>query len=144
MSLSTEAEDLLNEVFFRWSAWDSLATFLTVPGTDIRTVDPREVAANADGADISRLAALLYAHGAGETMVDAGRLTFSLIDEARQGRRPRFPAEIGLTAEALGLRPTDHARPMPPLAASHNPASRPVPTSPPGRGAPTVTTTARS
>lgn len=137
----TFRDPILHELFDRWPAWETLVKPFIAPGEHPADIEPRAVFALAAECETARLVARMYGDGHGATIDEAGAILADLLAGAFAGNRPKFGAELGFGSRELA---PDHARPMPPLAASHNPASRPVPTSPPGRGAPTVSTTARS
>lgn len=92
-------DPILREVFILWGAWGTLAEYLTTRDIDPRTVDPHDVYGRACAADRDRLIALLYAHGHGDSMLEAEEILGEVLALAVEGRRPRFGNEVGL---ALG------------------------------------------
>jgi hypothetical protein len=97
----------LHEMFVLWPAWDTLVSH--VSSQHPREACPHSVYGAAMAADHDRLAALLYGHQVGETLQDATNVLDDLLLMARDGARPRFGAEMGLTPETFGLARMDDA-----------------------------------
>lgn len=84
----------LYEVLELAPAWTVLVGYLAHPGAKPREVDARSVYESALDVDYSRLVALLYAHGHGDSLDDAEQTLLCLLALASEGRRPRYGREL--------------------------------------------------
>lgn len=88
---------LVREFIWLWPAWTIVVEHVT--RSDPRTVEPQSVFGAACAVDRDRLAALLYGHHIGDSLEDAQSVLEELLVMARDGKRPRYGAELGLTRE---------------------------------------------
>jgi hypothetical protein len=91
------ADAIITEAFHLWPAWATLVEY--VSRSRPAEADPHDIYGAACASEPDRLAALLYAHHHAETLDDAAALLGELLAMARDGRRPRFGRELGLTRE---------------------------------------------
>lgn len=84
----------LYEVLELAPAWTVLVGYLAQPGAKPRDVDARSVYESALDVDYSRLVALLYAHGHGDSLDDSEQALLCLLALASEGKRPRYGVEL--------------------------------------------------
>lgn len=89
------------ELFVYWPAWREIVEYVTT--CDPRTVQPQDVFGAACATDLERLACLLYGRQTGNDLEHARAILRLLLLNAREGRRPRYGCEFGLTAEDFGV-----------------------------------------
>lgn len=88
------SDPVLHEALEQYSVYILVAKQLTVPGTDPHEADPRAIHELACAADRDRLVALVYAHSADGSMLDAEEILGEVLALAADGRRPRYLNEM--------------------------------------------------
>lgn len=94
-------DDLLHETLVLWPAYQVLHAHLLT--TDPRTSDPHDLVGPLAAYGHDRAACLLYAHLHGERLRDSMALVKRLDAWMHEGRRPRYGAEVGLSAKDFGV-----------------------------------------
>jgi hypothetical protein len=90
-------DELLFEMFVTWPAYQEIAGY--VSSEDPRTADPHSVYGAACAVEPDRLAARLYGAHIGDSLEECEEILFEVMSGLREGHRPRFGKEMGLTAE---------------------------------------------
>lgn len=93
--------DLVREALVRWPAYQRLAEHLTT--RDARSMDPRDLVGCIAAYGLDRATCLLYAHNHADSLRDARSLVDRIMADAGRGVRPRFLAELGVTAADFGV-----------------------------------------
>jgi hypothetical protein len=87
--------DPIYEAFVLYPAWGTLVGYVSraQPGDAC----PHSIYGSLAAADHDRLAALLYAHQAADSIDEADMVLEDLMAMAREGKRPRYAREFGFT-----------------------------------------------
>ncbi len=97
--MSIDIGDVVYEGLQLWPGYQTLHEDLL--STDPRTSDPRDLAGPIRYFTPLRAACLLYASHIGGTLAESAAIVGTLLAMCEAGRRPRFLAELGITAEDI-------------------------------------------
>jgi hypothetical protein len=89
--------ELLHEFFNLWPAYQEICGYVT--REDPREADPYSVFGAACAVEPDRLAARLYGAHIGDSLEECEEILFEVMSGLREGKRPRFGREMGLTPE---------------------------------------------
>lgn len=92
--MAVDAFEQMHEAFVLYPVYATVAEQVTT--SQARDADPQSVFGAAMAADPERLIALLYGHGHGDSIKEAGELLGTVLEMCALGRRPRYGLELGI------------------------------------------------